>query len=147
MAKVLTCKERVVPTIRLGACLLVPIQIELDDRTVGQLQEQLLTEIEEYRVRAVILDVAMVDVMDSYISYTLTETAAMARALGCRTLICGIQPAVALTLAQMGVELSGIVIARDLEHALALAHSPREGRGYWPERSGSGWSSRRPIST
>lgn len=138
MVKVVTSRERVVPTIRLGDCLLVPVQIELDDRTVGQLQEQLLAEIEQHRVRAVILDVTMVDVIDSYISYTLTETAAMARALGCRTFICGIQPAVALTLAQMGVELSGVTVARDLEHALALAYSDWEGREDWPGRSKSG---------
>ncbi|MGB9879835.1 MAG: STAS domain-containing protein [Anaerolineae bacterium] len=103
--------------------MLVPIQIELDDRTVGRLQEQLLAEIEEHRVRAVILDVTMVEVIDSYISYTFTETAAMARALGCRTFMCGIRPSVALTLAQMGVELNGVTVVRDLEHAMALAYA------------------------
>jgi rsbT antagonist protein RsbS len=117
-------KERVVPTIRIGDSLLVPIQIDLDDKTVEQLQAQLLAEIQEHRVRAVILDVRMVEVIDSYISYTLTETAAMARLMGCRTVICGIQPPVALTLAQMGIELQGFLVARDLEHAMGLVYSP-----------------------
>jgi rsbT antagonist protein RsbS len=117
-------KERVVPTIRIGDSLLVPIQIDLDDKTVEQLQKQLLEEIQENRVRAVILDVRMVEVIDSYISYTLTETAAMARLMGCRTVICGIRPPVALTLAQMGIELQGFLVARDLEHAIGMVCSP-----------------------
>lgn len=62
----------------------------------------------------------MVEVIDSYISYTLSETAAMAHLMGCRTILCGVQPPVALTLAQMGIELQDLVIARDLEHALTL---------------------------
>lgn len=120
----MTFKERVVPTIRIGDSLLVPIQIDLDDKTVEQLQTQLLEEIRKQRVRAVILDVRMVEVIDSYISYTLSETAAMARLMGCRAVICGIRPPVALTLAQMGIELQGFLVARDLEHAMGLVYSP-----------------------
>lgn len=120
----MTFKERVVPTIRIGDSLLVPIQIDLDDKSVEQLQTQLLAEIQEHRVRVVILDVRMVEVIDSYISYTLTETASMARLMGCRTVICGIRPPVALTLAQMGIELQGFLVARDLEHAMGLVYSP-----------------------
>ncbi|WP_258360021.1 STAS domain-containing protein [Moorella sulfitireducens] len=121
--KKLISKARVVPVICLGDFLLVPIQIDLDDRTVGLLQQQVLEEIESTRARAVILDVRMVDVIDSYISYTISETAAMARLMGCRTVLCGIQPPVALTLAQMGVMLQDIAVARDLEHALLIAGS------------------------
>ncbi|MGI6284433.1 STAS domain-containing protein [Neomoorella humiferrea] len=114
---------RVVPIIAIGKFLLVPIQIDLDDSTVGLLQQQILKEIEKTRAQAVIIDVRMVDVVDSYISYTISETAAMARLMGCRTVLCGLQPPVALTLAQMGVMLQDITIARDLEHALLLADS------------------------
>lgn len=127
----MTFKERVVPTIRVVDCLLVPIQIDLDDKTVEQLQAQLLAEVQEQRVRAIILDVRMVEVIDSYISYVLSETATMARLMGCRTVICGIRPPVALTLAQMGIELQGFLVARDLEHALSLAHAPSEKRRPW----------------
>lgn len=133
----MTFKERVVPTIRVGDSLLVPIQIDLDDKTVEQLQTQLLEEIREQRVRAVILDVRMVEVIDSYISYTLSETAAMARLMGCRTVICGIRPPVALTLAQMGIELQGFLVARDLEHAMGLVyHLERGVRGLGRETKG-----------
>lgn len=112
---------KIVPIIALHKFLLVTIQIDLDDRTVGLLQQQILQEIEKTRAMAVIIDVRMVDVMDSYISYTISETAAMARLMGCRTVLCGVQPPVALTLAQMGVMLEGVTMARDLEHALLLA--------------------------
>ncbi|MGB9661746.1 MAG: STAS domain-containing protein [Moorellaceae bacterium] len=116
-------EDRVVPVLRVADYLLVPIQIDLDDRTVERLQKQLMEEIERTRAKAVILDVRMVEVIDSYISYTLSETAAMARLMGCRTILCGIQPYVALTLAQMGVVLQELLVARDLEHALVLASS------------------------
>ncbi|ACX52898.1 anti-sigma-factor antagonist [Ammonifex degensii KC4] len=115
--------EQVVPILQIADFLLVPIQIDLDDKTVSRLQEQLLKEIERTRAKAVILDVRTVEIIDSYISYTLSETAAMARLMGCRTILCGIRPAVALTLAQMGIVLEELNIARDLEHALVLASS------------------------
>lgn len=119
-------RARVVPTIILFGCMLVPIQIELDDATVESLQNQILDEIHKNdKIKAVIIDVSMLDIIDSYMSYTLSETAAMARLMGCRTIVCGIRPAVALTLAQMGVPLSeGIEVARDLEHALLLVGAP-----------------------
>lgn len=112
--------KRVVPTIKFKHYLLVPIQIELDDSTVDALQEQVLHEIDEYGVKAIIMDVSMVDIIDSYISFSLSETATMAMMMGCTMVICGIQPQVALTLAQMGVQLKNIKVARDLEHALEM---------------------------
>lgn len=112
--------DRVVASVRLFGYLVVPIQIELDDATVATMQEQLLREIERYGVRGLILDVSMVDTIDSFICFTLSETAQMARMMGCMSVLCGIQPHVALTLAQMGISLEGIMITRDLEEAIAL---------------------------
>ncbi|HBT20554.1 MAG TPA: sulfate transporter [Peptococcaceae bacterium] len=113
-------KSKVVPTIKLYDYLLVPIQIELDDNTVERLQMQILHEIHENDVRGIIIDVSMVDVIDSYISFVLSETAGMAKAMGCHTVICGIQPQVALTLAQMGIRLKDIITARSLEDAIDI---------------------------
>lgn len=113
-------KNKVVPAIKLYDYLLVPIQIELDDSTVERLQAQILNEIEEKAVRGIVIDVSMVDIIDSYISFTLSEMASMARMMGCHTVICGIQPQVALTLAQMGVKLKDLVVARDLEDAMEI---------------------------
>lgn len=110
--------DRVVPLIRIGATLLAPIQIDLDDETVERLQRQLLAAVAAERAEAVILDLSMVDVIDSYISYTISETAHMARLMGCRTILCGIRPTVAWTLAQMGVQLQAVEFGRDLEDAL-----------------------------
>ncbi|MBO8158546.1 STAS domain-containing protein [Thermosyntropha sp.] len=113
-------QERVVPIIKIYDCLVVPIQIELDDTTVEKIQKQILSEIENNDVKGVIIDVSMVDIIDSYISYTLSETATMARMMGCYTVLCGIQPQVALTLAQMGVNIKGIYYAMNLENALEI---------------------------
>ncbi|WP_252227308.1 STAS domain-containing protein [Caldicoprobacter algeriensis] len=116
-------RNRVVPTIKLYDYLIVPIQIELDDATVEKLQLQLLNEISEKNIKGIIIDVSMVDVIDSYISFVLSETAGMAKAMGCYTVICGIQPAVALTLAQMGVRLRDIFTARNLEDAIDMLNN------------------------
>lgn len=113
-------KNKVVPTIKLYDYLLVPIQIELDDTTVEKLQIQILGEIQESNIRGIVIDVSMVDIIDSYISFTLSETAGMAKMMGCHTVLCGIQPQVALTLAQMGVKLKDIIVARDLEDAIDI---------------------------
>lgn len=111
---------RVVPTIKLFDCLIVPIQIELNDSTVEKIQNQILNEIEKLGINTLIIDVSTIDVIDSYISYMLLETANMVKMMGCDTFICGIQPQVALTLAQMGIDLKGINFAQDLEGAFKL---------------------------
>ncbi|MDN5331184.1 MAG: rsbT antagonist protein RsbS [Tepidanaerobacteraceae bacterium] len=113
-------KTKVVPTIKLYDYLIVPIQIELDDATVERLQMQLLNEISEKKIRGIIIDVSMVDIIDSYISFVLSETAAMAKAMGCYTVICKIQPQVALTLAQMGIKLKDAFTANSLERAIEI---------------------------
>lgn len=113
-------KNKVVPTIKLYDYLLVPIQIELDDTTVEKLQTQILNELQGSNIRGIVIDVSMVDIIDSYISFTLSETAGMAKMMGCYTAICGIQPQVALTLTQMGIKLKDIIVARDLEDAINI---------------------------
>ncbi|MCF6094369.1 STAS domain-containing protein [Microaerobacter geothermalis] len=113
-------RTKVVPTIVLYDYLIVPIQIELDDATIEKLQMQLLNEISERKIRGIIIDVSMVDVIDSYISFVLSETAGMAKAMGCYTVICKIQPQVALTLAQMGIKLKDIYTTNTLEGAIDI---------------------------
>ncbi|SHG61425.1 rsbT antagonist protein RsbS [Thermosyntropha lipolytica DSM 11003] len=119
-------KDRVVTTIKLYNYLIVPVQIELDDSTVEAMQRQILSEIEEKAIEGVIIDVSLIDILDSYISYSLSETAIMAKMMGCDTVICGMQPHVALTLAQMGVNMRGIIFAQDLEDALSKLVKARE---------------------
>jgi rsbT co-antagonist protein RsbR len=113
-------KNKIIPTIKLYDYLIVSIQIELDDDTIEKLQMQLLNEISERNIRGIIIDVSMVDVIDSYISFVLSETAGMAKAMGCYTVICKIQPQVALTLAQMGIKLNDVFTANSLESAIDI---------------------------
>ncbi|SHF59308.1 rsbT antagonist protein RsbS [Caldanaerobius fijiensis DSM 17918] len=111
--------NKIVPTIKIRNYLFVPIQIELDDTTMDKLQSQILSEIyEDDSISAIILDVSMVDIIDSYISFSLSEIASMARLMGCHTAICGLQPQVALTLSQMGITLKNVILTRSLEDAI-----------------------------
>lgn len=116
---------KVVPTIKFYDYLIVPIQIELDDNTIEALQNQILEQIDEKNIKGVIIDVSMIDIIDSYISYTLSETAKMAKMMGCETVICGVQPNVALTLSQMGVELEGVIFSLTLEDGLTKLKESR----------------------
>jgi len=88
--------------------------------TVEALQRQLLVEISERKIEALLLDLSLVEIVDSYISYIIHETAQMAELLGCKVVLVGIRPPVALTLSQMGIRLQGILTALDLEHALEI---------------------------
>ena len=113
-------EQKVLATVQIGEYLFAPVHIELDDVTVEALQRQLLVEISERKIEALLLDLSLVEIVDSYISYIIHETAQMAELLGCKVVLVGIRPPVALTLSQMGIRLQGILTALDLEHALEI---------------------------
>lgn len=119
-------ENKVVPTIKLYDYLIVPIQIELDDSTTESIQKQILNEIQDKQINGVIIDVSTIDIIDSYISYTLSETALMAKMMGCNTVLCGIRPHVALTLSQMGVEMNEIYYAMNLEDAIEILRNIKD---------------------
>ncbi|WP_438314620.1 STAS domain-containing protein [Candidatus Caldatribacterium sp. SIUC1] len=116
-------KRKVLATVQIGDCLFVPVHVELDDASIEALQQQLLEEIATQKVRALLLDLSLIEVIDSYASYIIHETAQMARLLGCKVVLVGIRPAVALTLAQMGIRFEHVLTALDLEHALEILAS------------------------
>lgn len=113
-------KQRVLATIQVGSCLFVPVHVELDDTAIEALQQQLLEEIVHKKVRALLLDLSPVEIIDSYTSYIIHEMAQMAKLLGCKVLLVGIRPAVALTLAQMGIRFRDVLTALDFEHAMEI---------------------------
>jgi len=113
-------EKKILATVQIGEYLFAPVHVELDDVTVEAVQRQLLTEISERKIKALLLDLSLVEIIDSYISYILHETARMAGLLGCKVVLVGIRPPVALTLSQMGIRLQDILTALDLEHALEI---------------------------
>ncbi|HEV7376443.1 MAG TPA: STAS domain-containing protein [Pyrinomonadaceae bacterium] len=97
-----------IPILKVGRVLIVPIQVDMDDRTVIHLQERILSELERTGARGVLIDISLLEMVDSFIGRMLSDIAAMARIMDARTVVVGMQPAVAITLVELGLELKGV---------------------------------------
>ncbi|MEA2172938.1 MAG: rsbT antagonist protein RsbS [Blastocatellia bacterium] len=97
-----------IPILKVGRVLIVPIQVDMDDQTVMHLQERILSELERTNSRGVLIDISMLEMVDSFIGRMLSDIAAMARIMDARTVVVGMQPAVAITLVELGLELKGV---------------------------------------
>jgi rsbT antagonist protein RsbS len=109
-----------VSILKMGSCLLVSIQIDMDDRTAMQLQDDLTERIVKHRAKGVLIDISALDVVDSFIGRMLANTAAMARVLDADTVVVGMQPSVAITLVELGLSLKGVRSALNVERGMAL---------------------------
>ena len=107
-----------IPILKLADCLLVSIQWELDDQTALQFQEDLLQKIHETSARGVVIDITSIDFMDSFIAKVLGDVINMSKLMGAMVVITGIQPAVAITLIELGIRLEDVLTALDLEKGL-----------------------------
>jgi rsbT antagonist protein RsbS len=118
-----------VPILKQEHYLIASIQDELSDADLVQLRDQLVTRVRQHRSRAVLIDVTVLDIMDSFAARTLRSIAHMTKLLGAETVVVGIQPDVALSMVQLGLTLEGILIAMDLEDGLSILKR-REGRSH-----------------
>jgi rsbT antagonist protein RsbS len=109
-----------IPILRMGESLLITIQVDLDDRLALRLQDDLAARIAETRARGVLIDISALEVVDSFIGRALATIAAMARILAAETVLVGMQPAVAITLVELGVSLAGIHTALDVEKGMSF---------------------------
>lgn len=109
-----------VPILKQGDILIASIQSALTDTDLLQLRDRLVQEVGDFRSRGVIIDVTVLDVMDSFACRTLRAIAQMLRLRGAQTIIVGIQPEVAFAMVQLGLSLGGALTALDLEEGLAL---------------------------
>jgi rsbT antagonist protein RsbS len=107
-----------IPILKLKNCLLVSIQWELDDQTALQFQEDLLQKIYETGAKGVVIDLTSIDVIDSFIAKVLGDVISMSRLMGAKVVLTGIQPAVAITLIELGIQLEEVQTALDLEKGL-----------------------------
>ncbi|MFJ3670181.1 STAS domain-containing protein [Streptomyces sp. NPDC090106] len=112
--------EDVVPVMRIGDTLLVALQGDLDDTTVIRIEEQLTREIAHAAATGMLIDVSRLSVVDSFIARVLARIVAMIRLLGARAAVVGIQPAVAITLVELGVPMGHLDTALNAEQGLAL---------------------------
>jgi len=109
-----------IPILKMGAYLLVSIQVDMHDRLALQLQDDLTTRITETRTRGVLIDISALEMVDSFIGRMLGNIAAMSSVLDAETVVVGMRPAVAITLVELGMSLSGVRTALDVEKGMEL---------------------------
>ncbi len=110
----------VVPLMRVGDTLLVSLQGDLDDATVIRIEDQVTREVARTGAAGTLIDVSGLTVVDSFIARVLARVVAMVRLLGSEAAIVGIQPAVAITLVELGVPMGELNTALNAEQGLAL---------------------------
>jgi rsbT antagonist protein RsbS len=116
-----------IPILKMGEYLLVTIQVDMHDRLALALQDDLTAHIVESYARGVVIDIAALDIVDSFIGRTLGNIAAMARILDAETVLVGMQPAVAITLVELGISLRNIRTALNIEKGIALLRASQPG--------------------
>ena len=109
-----------IPILKVGNCLLVTIQVDMHDELALSLQEDLTAQIAKYASRGVLIDISSLDIVDSFIGRMLANIAAMSRVLDAQTVLTGMQPAVAITLVELGMALPGIKTALNVERGMEL---------------------------
>jgi rsbT antagonist protein RsbS len=111
-----------IPILKMGRFLLVTVQVDMHDQLAMQLQEDLTDRIVAVRARGVLIDISSLEVVDSFIGRMISNIAAMARVLDAETVVVGIQPAVAITLVELGLSLEGVRTALNVDRGMALLH-------------------------
>jgi rsbT antagonist protein RsbS len=109
-----------IPILRLGNLLLVTIQVDMHDRLAMTLQDDLTERIVRDNAKGVLIDISALDLVDSFIGRMISNTAAMARVLDAQTVVVGMQPAVAITLVELGLTLHGVKTALNVEKGMML---------------------------
>ena len=108
-----------IPILRMGQVLLVTIQVDMHDQLAVTLQDDLTAKIVETGARGVLIDISSLEVVDSFIGRILGNIATMSRVLDAQTVVVGMQPAVAITLVELGMSLPGIRTALNVEKGMA----------------------------
>ena len=116
-----------VPILKQGDKLIASMQSDLDDRDLMQLRDEIAEKAGRFKSRGVVLDVSILDVLDSFATRTLRTIAETARLGGAETVIVGIQPDVAVAMVQLGLTLDGVLTALDFEEGMELLVATIEG--------------------
>ena len=126
-----------IPILKVGDCLLVTIQVDMHDELAMSLQEDLTTQIAKYASRGVLIDISSLEIVDSFIGRMLANIAAMSRVLDAQTVLTGMQPAVAITLVELGMSLPGIKTALNVERGMQLLQESMRRDGEPEENDGA----------
>jgi rsbT antagonist protein RsbS len=109
-----------IPILKMGDVLLVTIQVDMHDQLAMTLQDDLTEKISLTGAHGVLIDISAVEIVDSFIGRMIANIAAMARILDATTVLVGMQPAVAITLVELGLTLPGVRTALNVERGMAL---------------------------
>lgn len=112
-----------IPILKLGPFLLVSIQVDMHDRLALQLQDDLTNRIAETTARGVLIDISALEMVDSFIGRMLANIAGMSRILDAETVVVGMRPAVAITLVELGMSLTGVRTALNVEKGMDLLNA------------------------
>lgn len=112
-----------IPILRMGEFLLVTIQVDMEDRLALALQEDLTNQIEKNNAQGVLIDISSLEMVDSFIGRMIANISSMSRVLDARTVVVGMQPAVAITLVELGLTLAGVKTALNVERGMDLLRS------------------------
>jgi len=107
-----------IPILRMGEFLLVTIQVDMHDQLALRLQDDLTRVISKHGTRGVLIDISTLEVVDSFIGRMIADISGMAGILGARTVLVGMQPAVAITLVELGLALTGVATALTVERGM-----------------------------
>ena len=117
-----------IPILRMGDFLLVTIQVDMHDRLAMTLQEDLTNRISETGARGVLIDISSLEIVDSFIGRMLGNIAAMSRVLDAQTVVVGMQPAVAITLVELGMSLQGVRTALNVDAGMEALRESVDGQ-------------------
>jgi len=109
-----------IPILQMGRTLLVTIQVDLQDQTALALQDDLANRIQRAAATGVLIDISALEIVDSFIGRMLATISGIAKVLGATTVVVGMQPAVAITLVELGLSLDGVRTALNVERGIYL---------------------------
>ena len=115
-----------IPILQMGKCLLVTIQVDLQDQVALRLQDDLSSRIEATGAHGVLIDISALEIVDSFVGRMLANISGIARVLDATTVVVGMQPAVAITLVELGLSLEGVRTALDVERGMQLLTQARQ---------------------
>ncbi len=107
-----------IPILRMGALLLVTIQVDMHDQLALTLQDDLTTAIERTGAKGVLIDISALEMVDSFIGRMIANISGMSRIMDASTVVVGMRPAVAITLVELGLSLTGVQTALNVERGM-----------------------------
>lgn len=125
-----------IPVLKMGELLMVTIQVDMHDRLARTLLDDLTEAISAHGIRGVLIDISALDVVDSFIGRTLSTIASTAQVLGAETVVTGMQPAVAITLVELGLSMPDIRTALNAERGMGAMRAALDGGSEGADDSG-----------